>query len=80
MTARCTGQSIHRVQGWLRVLYNVPSVYRINAVFRDVVFRQLEGWALGRMALPSGQPRPSLQLPLPSVSYVQIAMPFMAQA
>lgn len=72
MTARCTGQSIHRVQGWLRVLYNVPSVYRINAVFRDVVFRQLEGWALGRMALPSGAPRQ-----LPAVSDVQIVMPFL---
>lgn len=42
MTARCTGQSVHRVQGWLRILYNVSSVYRINAAFRDVVFRQLE--------------------------------------
>jgi len=53
MTARCTGQSVHRVQGWLRVLYNVSSVYRINAAFREVVYRQLESWVLGRMALPS---------------------------
>lgn len=57
MTARCTGASIQRVHGWLRTLYKVSGVYQINGAFYEQVCRQLESWALGRVALPSPAPR-----------------------
>jgi hypothetical protein len=57
MCARCTGESIHRVHGWLRSQYKVSGVYQINGAFHEQVCRQLESWALGRVPLPSRAPR-----------------------
>jgi len=56
--ARRTEQSTYRVQGWLRALFGVSSVYRIVCSYYADVCRRLDAWASGRESLPSRARRP----------------------
>jgi hypothetical protein len=54
--AHGTGASIHRVHGWLKILYNASGIYRISGAHYEEVCRHLRAWAFGRVLPPSTTP------------------------